>query len=110
MISEEAQKSIKRYSSLGSLIKALYFNPSKESKVRLLFQRLNYNFALKFNPKVKDGQYEEIYLGNIRSLKITTPKSDPNKIDSIVQKTYNHVMNNFNRELIIDKYRNIINE
>jgi len=80
LISEEAQKSIKRYSSLGTLIKALYFNPSKESKVRLLFQRLNYNFALKFNPKVEDAQYEELYLGNVRTLKITTPKSDPNKI------------------------------
>ena len=79
MISEEAQKSIKRYSSLGSLIKALYFNPSKDAKIRVMFQRLNYNFALKFNPKLKDANYEELYLGGIRTLKITTPKSDPNK-------------------------------
>ena len=79
LISEEAQKSIKRYSSLGSLIKALYFNPSKDAKIRVMFQRLNYNFALKFNPKLKDANYEELYLGGIRTLKITTPKSDPNK-------------------------------
>ncbi len=80
MVSEDAQKSIKRYSSLGSLIKALYFNPSKDAKFRVLLQRLNYNFALKFNPKIKNAKYEELYLGETRTLKITTPKSDPNKI------------------------------
>ena len=96
MISDEAQKSIKRYSSLGSLIKALYFNPSKDAKIRVMFQRLNYNFALKFNPKLKDANYEELHLGGIRTLKITTPKWKI-KIKSeiwIIIKTFNINFNN----------------
>lgn len=80
MISAEARKIKNKYSKLGSLISMLATNPNKVSKIKVRLQRLNFDMIVKLNPKAKGSKYEEVSLNGIRTWKITTPNSDPEKI------------------------------
>ena len=81
MLSKEAEKAKKKFQNLGTLINLLSLNPKKLSKPKIISQRLNFNFIVPRLAKKQDGVvHEEISLGNIRTWKVTSKNSDPEKI------------------------------
>jgi acetyl esterase/lipase len=81
MLSKEAEKAKKKFQNLGTLINLLSINPKKLSKPKIISQRLNFNFIVPRLAKKQDGVvHEEISLGNIRTWKVTSKNSDPEKI------------------------------
>ena len=80
MLSKEAVKAKKKYSKLGTVIKLLVVDPKKIKMWKVKLQRLNFNLIGKINPKSDGAHKEELTLGGIRTWKITTPNSDPEKI------------------------------
>ena len=80
MISKEAQKSIKTYKKIASFFGFLYRTPSEMTSGRLGFARWFNNLAGTINPKIKDTIKEEIYFGDIRTFKVSTPNSNPERI------------------------------
>ncbi len=80
MLSKEAIKAKNKYSKLGAVISWLVVNPRKIKKWKVKFQRLNFNMIGKLNSKSAGAKYEELTLGGMRTWKITTPNSDPEKI------------------------------
>ena len=80
MLSKEAIKAKKKYAKLGTLIKLLVVDPKKIKMWKVKLQRLNFNLIGKINPKSDGAHKEELTLGGIRTWKITTPNSDPEKI------------------------------
>ena len=80
MVSKQAKKSINRYKNFAFLLSALYQSVRKEKKWSLNLFRSIIDLQGVINPKVKDTKKEEIFLDGIRTLKITTPKSDPERI------------------------------
>ena len=69
MISKEAQKSIKTYKRIASFFSFLYRTPNEMTRGRLGFVRWFNNLAGTINPKIKDTIKEEIFFGDIRTLK-----------------------------------------
>ena len=80
MISEEAQKSIKRYKGYAAFISSFYRTPSEISAWRIAFFRWFINLQGIIGPKINGTIKEEVFLGGIKTLKITTPNSDPKRI------------------------------
>ena len=80
MISKEAQKSIKTYKRIASFFGFLYRTPNEMTSGRLGFARWFNNLAGTINPKIKDTIKEEIYFGDIRTFKVSTPNSNPERI------------------------------
>ena len=80
MVSKQAKKSINRYKNFAFLLSAVYQSALKAKKWRLNLFRSIIDLQGVINPKVKDTKKEEIFLDGIRTLKITTPKSDPERI------------------------------
>lgn len=80
MVSKQAKKSINRYKNAAFLLSAVYQSAHKAKKWRLNLFRSIIDLQGVINPKVKDTKKEEIFLDGIRTLKITTPKSDPERI------------------------------
>jgi len=81
LISEEAKKGKLKFQRVGMLIKTIALNPTKLSKLKVTFQRLNYLFIVGYlSKKAKGHNYEKVSLGGISTWKITTENSDPNKI------------------------------
>ena len=80
MISKEAQKSIKTYRRIASFFGFLYRTPNEMTKGRLGFARWFNNLAGTINPKVTGTVKEEVYFGDIRTFKVSTPNSNPEKI------------------------------
>ena len=81
MLSKEAEKAKKKFQNLGTLINLLSLNPKKLSKPKIISQRLNFNFIVpRLAKKQDDVVHEEISLGNIRTWKVTSKNSDPEKI------------------------------
>ena len=80
MISKEAQKSIKRFKRAASFIGFLVKSPKEMTSSRLRIGRLFNNLQGTVFPKVKGTTKEVIYLDDIRSFKISTPNSDPERI------------------------------
>ena len=81
MLSNEAVKAKKKFQNLGTLINLLTLNPKKLSKPKIISQRLNFNFIVPRLAKKHEGVvHEEISLGNIRTWKVTSKNSDPEKI------------------------------
>ena len=80
MVSKQAKKSINRYKNFAFLLSAVYQSAHKTKKWRLNLFRSIIDLQGVINPKVKDTKKEEIFLDGIRTLKITTPKSDPERI------------------------------
>jgi acetyl esterase/lipase len=81
MLSQEAKKAKKKFQNLGTLINLLSLNPKKLSKPKILSQRLNFNFIVPRLAKKHEGvTYEEISLGNIRTWKVASENSNPEKI------------------------------
>ena len=80
MVSKQAKKSINRYKNFAFLLSAVYQSAHKAKKWRLNLFRSIIDLQGVINPKVKDTKKEEIFLDGIRTLKITTPKSDPERI------------------------------
>ncbi len=80
MVSKQAKKSINRYKYAAFLLSAIYQSAHKTKKWRLNLFRSIIDLQGVINPKVKNTKKEEIFLDGIRTLKITTPKSDPERI------------------------------
>ena len=80
MVSKQAKKSINRYKNFAFLLSPVYQSAHKTKKWRLNLFRSIIDLQGVINPKVKDTKKEEIFLDGIRTLKITTPKSDPERI------------------------------
>ena len=80
MISKEAQKSIKRFKRASSFIGLLYKSPKEMTSGRMKIGRWFNNLQGTVFPKVKGTTKEVIYLDDIRSFKISTPNSDPERI------------------------------
>lgn len=80
MVSKQAKKSINRYKNAAFLLSSVYQSAHKAKKWRLNLFRSIIDLQGVINPKVKDTKKEEIFLDGIRTLKITTPKSDPERI------------------------------
>ena len=80
MVSKQAKKSINRYKYAAFLLSAVYQSAHKTKKWRLNLFRSIIDLQGVINPKVKNTKKEEIFLDGIRTLKITTPKSDPERI------------------------------
>ena len=80
MISEEAQKSIKKYKQFASITSSLYKTPSEITRWRINLFRWLINLQGTIGPKVKGTIREELNLGGIRTLKVSTPNSDPQRI------------------------------
>ena len=80
-ISKEAIKAKKKYKRVGFVISAISLNPLKMSKIKVLIQRFYLYFVIGlFSKKAKESKFEKVNMNGIRSWKITTPNSDPNKI------------------------------
>ena len=80
MISKEAQKSIKRFKRAASFIGFLVKSPKEMTPGRYRVGRLFNNLQGTVFPKVKGTIKEVVYLDDIRSFKISTPNSDPERI------------------------------
>ncbi|MDC2999085.1 alpha/beta hydrolase [Acidimicrobiaceae bacterium] len=80
MVSKQAKKSIRRYRNAAFLLSAVYQSAHKAKKWRLNLFRSIIDLQGVINPKVKNTKKEEIFLDGIRTLKVTTPKSDPERI------------------------------
>lgn len=80
MLSKEASKAKNKYSKLGSVISWFVFHPRKVKTWKVKLQRINFNLIGKINSKSVGAKKEELVLGGIRTWKITTPNSDPEKI------------------------------
>ena len=80
MISKEAQESIKRYRQYASFISSFYRTPSEISAWRIGFFRWFINLQGVIGPKAKGTLKEEVTLGGVKTLKVSTPNSDPERI------------------------------
>tara|TARA_Y100001938_G_scaffold117786_1_gene162603 strand:+ start:498 stop:1484 length:987 start_codon:yes stop_codon:yes gene_type:complete len=80
MLSKEAEKSIKKFKSYSGFIASMYQNPNNMSKARRGFFRWFVNLQGVIGPKVRETVKEDVYLGGVKTWKITTPNSDPNRI------------------------------
>ena len=80
MISKEAQKSIKKYKQFASVTSFLYKTPSQITRWRINLFRWLIDLQGTIGPKVKGTVREELYLGGIRTLKVSTPNSDPQRV------------------------------
>tara|TARA_Y100000741_G_scaffold203751_1_gene154924 strand:- start:393 stop:1400 length:1008 start_codon:yes stop_codon:yes gene_type:complete len=80
MISKEAQKSIKRYKKYASFISSFYRTPGEISNWRVAFFRWFIDLQGIIGPKAKGTVKEEILLGGVRALKVSTPNSDPKRV------------------------------
>tara|TARA_B100000927_G_scaffold257873_1_gene226022 strand:- start:267 stop:1232 length:966 start_codon:yes stop_codon:yes gene_type:complete len=80
MISKEAQKSIQRYKKYASFISSFYRTPSEISKWRVSLFRWFIDLQGTIGPKAKGTKKEEVLLGGVRTLKVSTPNSDPERI------------------------------
>tara|TARA_Y100000996_G_scaffold213425_1_gene167622 strand:- start:805 stop:1764 length:960 start_codon:yes stop_codon:yes gene_type:complete len=80
MISKEAQESIKRYRQYASFISSFYRTPSEISAWRISFFRWFINLQGVIGPKAKGTIKEEVTLGGVKTLKVSTPNSDPERI------------------------------
>ena len=80
MLSKEAKKSQRKYRALGYTVNWFYWDPHNVSKYKLKLQRIIFDMVGKYNPKVKGTSKEEISLNGIKTWKVSTPNSDPNKI------------------------------
>ena len=77
MISKEAQESIKRYKQFASFISSFYRTPSEISAWRISFFRWFINLQGVIGPKAIGTTKEEVTLGGVKTLKVSTPNSDP---------------------------------
>ena len=90
MLSKEAIKAKKKFQNLGTLIDLLSLNPKKLSKPKIISQRLNFNFIVPRLAKKHEGVvHEEVSLGTIRTLKVTSENSDPEKILDYINRSEN---------------------
>ena len=80
MISKEAQKSIKRYKKIASFFGFLYKTPNEITSGRLNFARWFNNLAGTINPKIEGTIKEEIYFGDMKTYKVSTPNSNPDRV------------------------------
>ena len=80
MLSDQAIKLRERYNKLGSVVSFLAYDSDKVSKLKVWFQRKNFNLIMGIQPKAKGAKKEEIFLDGIKTWKITTPNSDPSKV------------------------------
>ncbi|SVB91363.1 uncharacterized protein METZ01_LOCUS244217, partial [marine metagenome] len=80
MLSDQAIKLRKRYNKLGSLVSAFAYDPDNVSKLKVWGQRKNLDLITGLQPKAKGTKKEEIFLDGVKTWKVTTPNSDPNKV------------------------------
>ena len=80
MLSDQAIKLRKRYGKLGSLVSAFAYDPDNVSKLKVWGQRKNLDLITGLQPKAKGVKKEEIFLDGVKTWKVTTPNSDPNKV------------------------------
>jgi len=80
MLSKEAEKSIKRYKSLSTFISSMYQNLDRMSPRRRRFVRWFVDLQGVIGPKKEGTLKEVVYLGGIKTWKVSTPNSDPNRI------------------------------
>ena len=80
MLSKEAQKSIKKYKSYANFISSMYENPNNMSKAKRRYVRWLIDLQGILGAKIKGTIKEDVYLGGVKTWKVTTPNSDPNRI------------------------------
>ena len=80
MISKEAQQSIKKYRQFAAMTSSLYKTPSEITRWRINLFRWLIDLQGTMGKKVKGTVKKEIFLGGMRTLKISTPNSDPKRI------------------------------
>ena len=80
MLSDQAIKLRERYNKLGSVVSFFAYDSDKVSKFKVWGQRKNFDLITAIQPKAKGAQKEEMFLDGVRTWKITTPNSDPNKV------------------------------
>ena len=80
MVSKQAQKSIKQFRRFAKILSALYRSPNEITNWRIKLFRWLVDLQGIFGPKVKGTNKEELYINGIKTWKISTPSSDPNRI------------------------------
>ena len=80
MLSKEAEQSIKRFKSFSVFMSSMYESPGNMSKSKRRFFRWFINLQGILGPKVEGTIKEELSLDGINTWKVSTPKSDPNRI------------------------------
>ncbi len=80
MVSKEAQKSIERFKRFSNLVSSLYRSPNEITKWRIFLFRWLINLQGTLSPKIKNTNKEVIYLDGIRTLKVSTPNSNSERI------------------------------
>ena len=80
MVSKEAQKSIERFKRFSNLVSLLYRSPNEITKWRIFLFRWLINLQGTLSPKIKNTNKEVIYLDGIRTLKVSTPNSNSERI------------------------------
>ena len=80
MITKAAQTSIQQYKNYASIISSFYRTPSEISNWRVALFRLFIDLQGTIGPKAKGTVKEEVLLGGVRTLKVSTPNSDPKRI------------------------------
>ena len=80
MVSKEAQKSIERFKRFSNLVSSLYRSPNEITKWRIFLFRWLINLQGTLSPKIKNTIKEVIYLDGIRTLKVSTPNSNSERI------------------------------
>ena len=80
MVSKEAIKSIERFKRFSNLVSALYRSPNEITKWRIFLFRWLINLQGTLSPKIKNTNKEVIYLDGIRTLKVSTPNSNSERI------------------------------
>ena len=80
MVSKQAQKSIKQFRRFAKILSSIYRSPNEMTNWRIKLFRWLVDLQGVFGPKVKGTNKEEFYINGIKTWKISTPSSDPNRI------------------------------
>ena len=78
MISKESLELRKRKKQLGRMVRLLSYDPRGKSKIKVWLQRKCVALAF-YRKKASYASYEVIDLAGVKTWRVTTPNSDPNK-------------------------------
>ena len=78
MISKESLELRKQKKQLGRIVRLLSYDPHGKSKIKVWLQRKCVALAF-YREKASNATYEVIDLAGVKTWRVTTPNSDPNK-------------------------------
>ena len=87
MISKESLELRKQKKQLGRIVRLLSYDPHGKSKIKVWLQRKCVALAF-YRKKASYASYEVIDLDVVKTCRVTTPNSDPNKARQEIQRRY----------------------